>query len=145
MKVGEGNGQGVSGKYRRVLGRTPPISIDGLEGRFSTGEDEKSEKGRNAAQADAPRREIIEGVDASDLARFAQRDWSALAELKADYWASMKAREGAGEGLLIADELRRHAQRLHPDWPSEEDRREDLDTHIRVSAALRSVQAVRRP
>src|SRR5512140_2676952 len=54
----------------------------------------------------------------------------------------MKAREGAGEGLLIADELRRHAQRLHPDWPSDEDRQEDLETHIRVSAALRSVQAV---
>lgn len=83
-------------------------------------------------------------MDASDLARFAQRDWSALAELKADYWASMKAREGAGEGLLIADELRRHAQRLHPDWPSDEDRQEDLEVHIRVSAALRSVQAVRR-
>lgn len=84
-------------------------------------------------------------MEASDLARFAQRDWSVLAELKADYWVSMKAREGAGEGLLIADELRRHALRLHPDWPSEEDRQEDLETHIRVGAALRSVQAVRRP
>jgi len=84
-------------------------------------------------------------MDASDLVRFAQRDWSALAELKADYWVSMKAREGAGEGLLIADELRRHALRQHPDWPSAGDRREDLETHIRVSAALRSVQAVRRP
>src|ERR1017187_3932977 len=57
----------------------------------------------------------------------------------------MKVRQGAGEGLLIADELRRHAQRLHPDWPSEEDRREDLETHIRVSAALRSVQARKGP
>lgn len=79
-------------------------------------------------------------MDASDLIRFAQRDWSALAELKADYWVSLKAREGAGEGLLIADELRRHARRQHPDWPSEEDRRKDLETHIRVSAALRSVR-----
>ena len=83
-------------------------------------------------------------MDDADLVRFARRDWSVLAELKADYWASMKTRQGAGEGLLIADELRRHAQRLHPDWPSEEDRREDLETHIRVSAALRSVHAVRR-
>ena len=84
-------------------------------------------------------------MEASDIARFARRDWSVLAELKADYWASMKARQGAGGGLLIADELRQHAQRVHPDWPSEEDRREDLETHIRVGAALRSVQAVRRP
>jgi hypothetical protein len=94
--------------------------------------------------AGTPGREIIDPVDASDLARFARRDWSLLAGLKADHWASMKSRHGAGESLLIADELRRHAQRLHPDWPSEEDRREDLETHIRVSAALRSVQAVRR-
>ena len=78
-----------------MLARTPPAAIDGLEGRFSTGEGEKGEKGRNGAPAGTPRREIIEGVDTSDLARFAQRDWSALAELKADYWVSMKAREGA--------------------------------------------------
>ncbi|HEX2798474.1 MAG TPA: hypothetical protein VHQ44_02275 [Thermoanaerobaculia bacterium] len=83
-------------------------------------------------------------MEASDIARFARRDWSVLAELKADYWASMKARQGAGGGLLIADELRQHAQRVHPDWPFEEDRREDLETHIRVGAALRSVHAVRR-
>lgn len=86
----------------------------------------------------------MEAVDASDLARFAQRDWGALAELKADYWASMKARQGAGEGLLIADELRRHAQQQHPDWPSVEDRKDDLETHVRVSAALRSVHTARR-
>ena len=53
----------------------------------------------------SPKREKIDSVDASDLTRFVRRDWSVLAELKADYWASMKAR---------------------------------------VSAALRSVQAVRR-
>lgn len=87
---------------------------------------------------------IIEGMDASDIARFAGRDWDVLAQLKADYWASLRAGEGAADGLLVADELRRYAQSLHPDWPSDEDRRADLETHVRVSAALRSVQAVGR-
>ncbi len=84
-------------------------------------------------------------MEAADIVRFASRDWDRLARQKAEYWASLKAREGYGEGLLIADEFRRHALRLHPGWPSEQDRQEDLESHIRVAAALRSVHAVRRP
>lgn len=90
------------------------------------------------------RREIIDPVEASDIVRFARRDWNALAGLKADHWATLKARRGPDAGLLIADELRRHARETRPDWPSEQDRQDDLEVHIRVSAALRSVHAGRR-
>ena len=83
-------------------------------------------------------------MEASDIVRFARRDWNALVGLKADHWASMKARRGADAGLLIADELRLHAQKVRPDWPSEQDRQDDLEVHVRVGAALRSIQVARR-
>jgi hypothetical protein len=40
--------------------------------------------------------------------------------------------------LRIADEIRRQYMALHPEWPTEEERREDFETHVRVSRMLRS-------
>jgi hypothetical protein len=55
----------------------------------------------------------------------------------------MKECRGADVGLLIADELRLHTRKVRPDWPSEQDRQHDLEVHIRVGAALRSVHVAR--
>ncbi len=74
---------------------------------------------------------------AADLVTFARRDWARLTGLEAEYWSRFRAEHGPGETVLIGDELRRHALRQHPDWPTESERRLDLETHIRVSAALR--------
>ena len=83
-------------------------------------------------------------VVAADIVAFARRDWGRLADLKAEYWARLRAEHGPGEAILIGDELRQHALRQHPAWPTEDDRRLDLETHIRVSAALRSVASTGR-
>jgi hypothetical protein len=71
-------------------------------------------------------------VKTSDLIQFARRDWNSLADLKAAHWKDV----GAAEALRVGDELRRFAQRQHPGWPSEEERRLDLETHVRVTTAL---------
>jgi hypothetical protein len=81
----------------------------------------------------------------SDVVLFARRDWQLLSDLKADYWAAFKAEHGAAAAIRVSDELRRHTQQQHPGWPTEEDRRQDLETHARVSAALQRVAASRRP
>jgi hypothetical protein len=81
---------------------------------------------------------------ASDLVRFARRDWRLLAELKAEHWSRVKREYGAGEALRVGDELRRLVKRQHPGWPGEEDRRRDLETHVRVAAALQRAQFGRR-
>lgn len=73
-----------------------------------------------------------------DIIAFAQRDWEAIAERKRRYWAENAMT--ADERLHIADELRRHARELHPDWPTPEQREEDLATHVRVGEALRRVR-----
>lgn len=64
------------------------------------------------------------------------RDWSLLERMKNEFW-----RERAPtptEAIRVADQLRRYVSRIRPDWPGKEDRLADLNTHIRVSRALRN-------
>lgn len=74
---------------------------------------------------------------------YISRDWKAARDAKDAYWAERIARLGPGEGLRIADELRRQALRQHPGWPSEEDRRADLRAHVRLAELLRIVSHTR--
>jgi hypothetical protein len=74
----------------------------------------------------------------SDLRAFAERDWAAVADLKVAYWANLNT-SAPGLATAVGDELRRHAIALRPKWPTAQDRREDLATHTRVAAALKSV------
>jgi hypothetical protein len=80
---------------------------------------------------------ILGGVRKEDILAFAQRDWDAIAEHKRRYWAERPMTDD--ERLHIADELRRYARTLHPDWPTPEERESDLAMHMRVSEALRRV------
>jgi hypothetical protein len=61
--------------------------------------------------------------------------WDLLAEYKDRYWRERK-QLGAGEALRVVDALRAQARYFHPGWPTPEDREADLQTHLRVSAAL---------
>lgn len=74
-----------------------------------------------------------------DLQAYATRDWDQVAREKERWWAERGRELTPAEKIRIGDMLRRHAQALRPDWPSPEERREDLETHIRVSEALRRV------
>jgi len=76
-----------------------------------------------------------------DLIAYARRDWQAIAASKRQRWAEQKSQMTAAEALSVGDELRHHAYALRPGWPTEEDRRNDLASHIRVSEMLRSVAA----
>ena len=68
---------------------------------------------------------------------YVSRDWEAARDSKDRYWAERIARLGPGEGLRIADELRRQVLRQHQGWPSDEDRRADLLAHVRLAELLR--------
>jgi hypothetical protein len=61
--------------------------------------------------------------------------WDLLAEYKDQYWREQK-HLGLREALRVVDALRTQAQFFNPTWPTPEDREADLETHIRVSAAL---------
>ncbi len=79
--------------------------------------------------------------DLRALRAFLDRDWAALDRDKDRYWREHARERGAAAAVRIADDLRRHVLSVRPDWPSEEERAEDLATHLRVIEVLRRVPA----
>lgn len=78
-------------------------------------------------------------VTRADILPFARRDWSLVADAKAQHWLEHKAGLTPAEVLSYGDRLRRHALQLRPDWPDERARIDDLLMHVRVAEALRAV------
>lgn len=74
-----------------------------------------------------------------EFAGFALRDWAAVAASKSGHWARQKETHGPGQAIRAAEALLLHVKAIRSDWPTEEDRREDLATHARVGACLRLV------
>lgn len=72
-----------------------------------------------------------------DIRSYVSREWAAARESKDAFWAKRIDELGPTEGLRIADELRRQVIRQRPGWPTDEDRREDLLAHARLSELLR--------
>jgi hypothetical protein len=60
------------------------------------------------------------------------RDWAPVRASKEAYWRSLDP----ATRLHLADELRRHALLLHPDWPTEAQRAADYEAHVRLSERL---------
>jgi hypothetical protein len=56
------------------------------------------------------------------------------------YWRSLDP----ATRLRLADELRQHALALHPDWPTEAQRAEDLEAHLRLSERLERAASSRK-
>jgi hypothetical protein len=82
-------------------------------------------------------------VNDEDIRAFARRDWAAVAEAKARFWADRKRTMTPDEALATAEMLRQHARLLKPGWPDLRERDEDLAVHARVSEALRAVSPIR--
>lgn len=75
--------------------------------------------------------------DLEAVRAFVSRDWRSLSQDKERYWASYKVENGPASGIRIASALRAQVRRARPDWPSAEERREDLDTHLRLIEVIR--------
>lgn len=80
-------------------------------------------------------------VKASDIKAFVARDRRLVEAAEAAFWVARKSELGVLEALRIGENLHREGERQRPDWPTEEERLADLETHLRVSAALRSVSS----
>lgn len=78
-------------------------------------------------------------MDEKAIRQFVGRDWPAVAASKKRFWQELKARRSAAEVLRVADQMRAHARRIRPDWPTQQDRLDDLLVHKRVGVALRAV------
>lgn len=78
-------------------------------------------------------------MSVEDLVGSARRDWAAVSAAKERDWLRRKQRLTPNDLLQPADDLRRHVQSIRPDWPSDADRRADLDVHSRVGHVFRAV------
>ena len=74
-----------------------------------------------------------------DIRTFATRDWAAIADTKARFWAERKRSMTAAEALATAEMLRQHTCQVKPGWPDADERAADMALHVRVSEALRAV------
>ena len=82
---------------------------------------------------------MITPMKREDIRAFDGRDWAAIADAKAAFWAERKRSMTAGEALATGEMLRHHALQVKPGWPDADERAADLAAHMRVSAALRAV------
>lgn len=82
--------------------------------------------------------------DLDHLRDFMNRDWAASARAKEEAWLSFKQEHGPAGGVRVADELRRQARLARPDWPSERERQEDMEMHLRLIEIFRRVPSRRR-
>jgi len=97
----------------------------------------------NRGARDAPPLRYSPSVRTEDIVAFARRDWQAIAESKRQRWAAQKASMTPAEALDVGDDLRSYAQSIHESWPTDDDRRDDLAMHVRVSRSLRRVDGTR--
>lgn len=72
------------------------------------------------------------------------RDWRSLERGKELYWSAWKVQHGPAAGIRVAEALREQVRRARPDWPSDDERREDLETHLRVLGIIARVGRVGR-
>ena len=78
-------------------------------------------------------------MDPQGIRDYVQRDWSQLEKLKAAGWLAKRARQTPADALRTVDELRRWVRMIRPDFPTPMDRREDLESHMRLSRLFRKL------
>jgi hypothetical protein len=79
---------------------------------------------------------MLAPVDPADIRAFARRDRVAVARLKLEHW-SRRCRESDGQATLEAGHaLYEHARQVRPDFPTEQERAEDLAHHVALKQLL---------
>jgi hypothetical protein len=81
------------------------------------------------------RRVTIGAVASHPAAALLSKRWDLLAQYKDQRWRDRK-KLGLREALRVVGALRAQARFFQPSWPTQDDRDQDLETHLRVAAAL---------
>lgn len=75
-------------------------------------------------------------MDQRDLRAYVERDWAAAVTSKQEHWAREFRERGPEATLAAALALWQHMRAVNPDWPSEQERREDLAHHLALKRAI---------
>lgn len=71
-----------------------------------------------------------------DVRAYAQRAWQRAERLKQEHWAREIAERGPLATFEASQALWEHMRSLRPDWPSPEERREDLAHHLALKQLI---------
>ena len=69
-------------------------------------------------------------MDADAVRAFLRRGWTEAERLEREHWVRVRREQGPAALLRAAEALREHMRRQRPDWPSEQERAEDLAHHV---------------
>lgn len=75
-------------------------------------------------------------MDSDSIRRYARRPWTTIEESRRAYRARRLAEHGPDAALRVTHALWLHMRCLRPDWPTEEDRAEDLANHVALRRIL---------
>jgi hypothetical protein len=75
-------------------------------------------------------------MNREDLRAYAQRAWHVAETLKQEHWAREVAARGPLATFEASEALWEHMRSLRPDWPSPDERREDLAHHIALKQLI---------
>ncbi len=73
---------------------------------------------------------------ADDLKAYLDRRWAAAETLKVEHWAREFAERGPEATLAVSRALWEHMRLVRPEWPSDDERRDDLAHHLRLKRAI---------
>ena len=77
---------------------------------------------------------------ADGLREYMARDWAAVRESKERYWSEHLS---AADRIRLAESLRLSVLAATPEWPSEENRIDDLDAHVHLAGRIRRAGTAR--
>ena len=75
-------------------------------------------------------------MNPAELRAYARRAWDVGERLEREHWRQEIAARGPLATFEASQVLWEHMRRVRPDWPSLEERREDLAHHIALKRAL---------
>jgi hypothetical protein len=75
-------------------------------------------------------------MEREDLRAYAQRAWHVAEALKQEHWVREVAERGSLVTFEASQALWEHMRSLRPDWPSPEERHEDLAHHITLKQLI---------
>jgi hypothetical protein len=78
-------------------------------------------------------------LDRAALLVFRDRRWDLVRDAKDAHWAEQTRKQGPRAGLEASAALWAHARTVDPSWPSEQERREDFEHHLKLAAKLRRI------
>jgi hypothetical protein len=75
-------------------------------------------------------------IDPRHVKGYADRPWTAVESAKQEHWARAFAEHGPEATFAASQSLWLHMRALRPEWPTDEERADDLERHLALKRAL---------